>query len=322
MSRIIPEYDDKPLVSVIIPCYNAEAYVGEAIESALEQSYPNVEVIVIDDGSTDRSLEVIRGFGGRVRWKTGLNRGGGAARNQGLALARGELIQFLDADDLLAPDKQTRMVPVMLSNGSDCLAFCEWERLGKEGDLPQKYQMNCSGSDAVVCCTQSGIQTAAPLHWRRQLKSVGGFDESLPCAQERDLHLRLACHGLHFVPVPEVLVRVRRQVGSVSSDSFRVLRQHLRIVQRARLLLEERGACSDARLAALAGLLARDARVFERAGLRDDARAYFREARKLHSKGGWDHAYLPSHRALARVIGPAAFERLVRMKRRWVGEIR
>ena len=90
-----------PLVSIVIPCYNAERYVGEAIESALDQTYPHKEVIVIDDGSTDSSLEVIRSFGNHLRWETAPNRGGSAARNRGLELARGELIQFLDADDLL-----------------------------------------------------------------------------------------------------------------------------------------------------------------------------------------------------------------------------
>ena len=79
-----------PLVSIIIPCYNAEKYVGEAIESALAQTYPNKEVIVIDDGSTDGSLQVIKSFGHRIRWETGPNRGGSAARNRGIELARGE----------------------------------------------------------------------------------------------------------------------------------------------------------------------------------------------------------------------------------------
>ena len=71
-----------PLISIVIPCYNAERYVGEAIRSALSQTYPNVEIIVIDDGSTDGSLDVIRSFGGAIRWETGPNRGGCAARNR------------------------------------------------------------------------------------------------------------------------------------------------------------------------------------------------------------------------------------------------
>src|SRR5439155_25020344 len=94
-----------PLVSVIIPCYNAGRWVGDAIRSALNQTYTNVEIIVIDDGSTDDSLEVIRAFKDKVRWKTGVNHGPCAARNLGLGLAQGEWVQFLDADDLLHPQK-------------------------------------------------------------------------------------------------------------------------------------------------------------------------------------------------------------------------
>lgn len=79
----------QPLVSIIIPCYNAADYVGEAIESALAQTYSPTEVIVIDDGSTDGSLDLLRSFGDRIRWETGPNRGACTARTRGLALAMG-----------------------------------------------------------------------------------------------------------------------------------------------------------------------------------------------------------------------------------------
>jgi glycosyltransferase involved in cell wall biosynthesis len=102
-----------PLVSIIIPCYNAEAYVGEAIWSALNQTYPECEVIVIDDGSTDSSLEVIKSFGKRVYWESGPNRGGCAARNRGAALAKGEYFQFLDADDVLDSNKIRHQVTTL-----------------------------------------------------------------------------------------------------------------------------------------------------------------------------------------------------------------
>ena len=100
-----------PLVSILIPCHNAEAFVADAIESALGQTHPNVEVVVVDDGSTDRSLEVIRSYDGRIRWETGPCRGACAARNRALALSLGEFIQFLDSDDLLLPQKIERQLP-------------------------------------------------------------------------------------------------------------------------------------------------------------------------------------------------------------------
>src|SRR5262249_4335435 len=99
-----------PLVSILIPCFNAEHLVAQAIESALAQTWPAKEVIVVDDGSTDGSLKVIQRFDGFVRWETGPNRGGSAARNRLLELARGEWLQFLDADDYLRPGKIAHQV--------------------------------------------------------------------------------------------------------------------------------------------------------------------------------------------------------------------
>src|SRR5271165_3187575 len=96
-----------PLVSVIIPVYNSEKYLAESIESAIGQTWSSKEIIVVDDGSTDNSFEIARKFAGRpeVKVVTQENRGAAAARNAGLKEAKGEFIQFLDADDLLSADK-------------------------------------------------------------------------------------------------------------------------------------------------------------------------------------------------------------------------
>jgi glycosyltransferase involved in cell wall biosynthesis len=93
------------LVSILIPCFNAERWIGQAIESALAQTYMSTEIIVVDDGSTDGSLEVLRRFGQHIRWETGPNRGANVTRNRLLSLSRGCWLQYLDADDYLLPDK-------------------------------------------------------------------------------------------------------------------------------------------------------------------------------------------------------------------------
>ena len=90
-----------PSCVVVIPCWNAEKWIARSIRSTLEQGYPNLEIIVIDDGSTDNSLSVIRSFGDRIRWETGPNCGAAAARNRGLALTKADYVVFLDADDWL-----------------------------------------------------------------------------------------------------------------------------------------------------------------------------------------------------------------------------
>src|SRR2546423_13677748 len=100
-----------PLVSILIPAYNAERWIAETIQSALAQTWPGNEVIIVDDGSLDRTLEVARQFAsGNVLVVTQQNRGASAARNKAFELCQGDYIQWLDADDLLAPDKIARQM--------------------------------------------------------------------------------------------------------------------------------------------------------------------------------------------------------------------
>jgi glycosyltransferase involved in cell wall biosynthesis len=130
-----------PSVSIVIPCWNAEATIADAIDSALAQTHPRCEVVVVDDGSTDGSAAIIAGYGTRIVALHGPNRGGNAARNRGIAAARGDWIQLLDADDLLEPDcvaaklafvAETSRIPVADSrvidpDGAECIR--RWERV-------------------------------------------------------------------------------------------------------------------------------------------------------------------------------------------------
>src|SRR5437773_7247908 len=113
----------EPLVSIIIPCYNAENWIGKAIQSGLDQTWPQKEIIVIDDGSTDKSLNVIQSFGQKIRWETGPNRGGNIARNRGLQLSRGQWLQYLDADDYLLPNKVADQVAFFLAHAEADVVF-------------------------------------------------------------------------------------------------------------------------------------------------------------------------------------------------------
>jgi glycosyltransferase involved in cell wall biosynthesis len=213
-----------PLVSIIIPCWNGERFVGEAIESALSQTYPRVEVIVINDGSTDGTENVLRSVRGNVRWETTPNRGGCAARNRGIELARGELVQFLDADDLLYPNKLAQMVPVALGAGPRSLTVCDWELSSLNGTLPRRVsRVDYSGEDAFIFFLKKITLISSPLHWKKSLEEVGGFRGGLSCCQEYDLHLRLAVANPQIIHVPQVLWQQRRTSGSVSSSMHKVL---------------------------------------------------------------------------------------------------
>ena len=300
-----------PLVSVVIPCYNAENDIGEAIQSALDQTYPNVEVIVIDDGSTDGSLEVIRSFDERIRWETGPNRGAPAARNRGVELARGEIVQFLDADDLLHPDKLERQVEAALLN-RPVLTFCRCNTILKEGSkVVSGARFN--DEDSVVTALLNVILTSAPLHWKDQLVSIGGFREDLPCAQEWDLHLRLACGGVAFAVLPECLYTVRCREGGLGSNKLQQVNQRSRIMWDAYRYLEKVGQLTPRRLEAFASAMANEGRKCLRYGKKVEARRCFEDARKMDPSGDLGGAY-PSHPRiggfLLRVLGPVLTERV------------
>lgn len=302
--------EDTPLVSVIVPCFNLEKLVGEAVKSALAQTYPRVEVIVIDDGSTDGTVDVLRSFNDDIRWETGPNRGACVARNRGLALARGDLVQFLDADDLLHPKKLELQVPECLRHPGT-VVFCDGDQVDLEtGRHLGVFAREIGDADPVIYMLGGGLITNAPVHHRSALEAVGGFREDLPCAQERDLHLRLACSGLLFHRLPKCLFTHRHRVGSVSGDPCRVLDQHLGIVRGAYEILQQRGTLTDERARHCAGLLASDARQYLRLGRRDEAENYFRAARQLHPSGGLDLAYGRASGLAMGLIGAERLERL------------
>src|SRR5207249_11176371 len=112
------------MVSVVIATYNCRRYVGEAVESALAQSYQPIEVIVVDDGSTDGTAEELRPFKDRIRYLVQANQGPAAARNHGIRAARGEYVAFLDADDLWAPSKIEKQVAAMEKSDKIGVVHC------------------------------------------------------------------------------------------------------------------------------------------------------------------------------------------------------
>lgn len=155
-----------PVVSVIIPCHNAEHWLAETLESALAQTLRQREIIVVDDGSTDGSLAVARKFEERgVRVVTQRNAGAAAARNTGLKLALGDYLQFLDADDLLAPDKLSLQVQLLRTQGNDRIATCAWGRFTTDAadyplSEPQTLWQNLAPVDWLVLAAEHNLMMA------------------------------------------------------------------------------------------------------------------------------------------------------------------
>lgn len=298
-----------PLVSIIIPCYNGERFVAEAIESALAQTYPHKEVIVIDDGSTDNSLEVIKSFGDKIRWETGPNRGGCAARNRGIELARGELIQFLDADDLLHPQKLEKQVSFMIGGNYDW-TICWGQVIPPNDACAPVYRRPYCGEDPLIFNLLGGLQTSASIHKKENLTRVNGFDETLPCSQERDLHIRLAMLGLRLGQLREYLFTVRRTAGSVSSNSQKVFRGHYDLAIRYWEMLKAQPGFDESRARALAAFAARAGRMLARGGALHEAKKFFVLSKKIHPSGGFDLVYGSRARALLKIMTPQTVELL------------
>ena len=188
------------LVSILIPCFNAEKWVAQAIESALAQTWPEKEVIVVDDGSTDASLEIIRHFDGRVRWETGPNRGGGAARNRLLQLAGGEWLQYLDADDFLLPQKLERQIEFarLRSNCDVIYSPTIWEKEEDGRLFSVKTQIPEPHDPWILLALWHLPQTGGPLWKRSALERVGGWRVEQPCCQEHELYFRLLAADCRF----------------------------------------------------------------------------------------------------------------------------
>lgn len=190
----------QPLVSILIPCYNSEQWIKQAIESALGQTWLSKEVIVLDDGSNDNSLDVIRQYGGQLRWETGENRGGGYARNRLLELARGEWVQYLDADDYLLPEKVAQQANFVLQHpkvdiviGPTTMEFWSEERVERRLDpIPEPHDY------WTMLASWKLPQTGAPLWRKSAILDVGGWKRNQPCCQEHELYLRLLIGGKKF----------------------------------------------------------------------------------------------------------------------------
>lgn len=244
-----------PLVSILIPCLNAERWIAQAIESALAQTWPEKEVIVVDDGSTDGSLAIIKLFAGRIRWETGPNRGGNVARNRLLELARGEWIQYLDADDYLLPDKIAKQMAFLGAHPEAEIVFGPWimEHWSEHGSLRVLLEIREPRDPWILLPLWFLPQTGGPL-WRRDaLKEVGGWKPDQPCCQEYDLYLRLLMAGKCFTYCSEAGAIYRQWSDQTvcKRDKPETLRQRLEITMRAEDFLRSHRELTPLRLRAI-----------------------------------------------------------------------
>lgn len=190
--------ENSPKVSVIIPCYNREKFVKETVDSALSQDYPNIEVVAVDDGSTDSTLEILRGYGDRIRvlqHPGRVNRGQSASINLAMRSTRGEYVAILDSDDVWRPEKTRRQVEILEKNPGCGLVYANGLAIDEKGNQlyrlfkPGHVETN-SPEKLLLDCYMSVPSNS--LVRRSAFEAAGEFDERLRSAQDHDMAVRLA----------------------------------------------------------------------------------------------------------------------------------
>lgn len=306
-----------PSASILIPAYNAQHWIAAALDSAVHQVGADVEVIVVDDGSSDGTVDVASTFGHKIRLKTGPNRGAPAARNTALAMARAPWVQYLDADDYLASDKIANSLAGVAANPDADVVYgpatIEWHRRNETHleleEIPEPHD------PYLLLALWKLPQTGAPLFRKSALEDVGGWREDQPCCQEHELYLRLLIAGKRFFYHAENGAVYRRfEAGTLSTkDPAKVRYERAKIEARLKAHLVERGELTGLRQWAI------DQAYF------DMARSAWpkdrTEARTLHaaisSRRFRPHgcAAPPAYRLAYRLLGFEGAERMASVRR-------
>jgi glycosyltransferase involved in cell wall biosynthesis len=209
-----------PLVSVIIPTYNRAHLITEAVESVLAQTYQNFELIVVDDGSTDNTGQVLRSFGSKIQLISQNNLGVAEARNIGIKTARGVYIAFLDADDLWLPDKLSSQIGFLDQNPNIEIVYCDVYLADERGRIFSCIHAHHTDHIFPYLLQKNiVVGSASSVMLRRTcFEKTGLFDPMLDALEDWDMWLRLAaCFRFGLVPRP--LVEIRVQKGGRTQDA-------------------------------------------------------------------------------------------------------
>ena len=190
------------LVSCIVPVFNGERFLGEALDSILAQTYRPVEVIVVDDGSTDRTPEVVARYGRRITYLRQVNGGSASAKNRGVSVARGDLLAFLDADDLWHPDKLTRQRRRILERPDLSLCFTRFQNFW----MPELADEEARYRDDPLSGPSSAWSICTLLTPRATFERLGPFQDGLRGNENMLWFLRAVDAGAAIEVLPDVLM--------------------------------------------------------------------------------------------------------------------
>lgn len=217
-----------PLFSIVIPCYNAQGTLRQTVASVQEQTLDDWELVIVDDGSSDASLELISELvaeDSRILAFSLAHAGVSAARNEGVRLTRGRYLAFLDADDLWHPEKLIRHAEHLASNPDVGVSFGRVQFISPAGaPLPQFSSVPKYGLNALSLLTENHVSTSSNIVARREVfEFLGGFHQDMSFAEDQEWLLRVALDGRWLVAgIPQTLVYYRTSAGGLSSSLERM----------------------------------------------------------------------------------------------------
>ena len=223
------------LISVIIPVYNGEKTIRETIDSVIKQTFDNFELIVINDGSTDSTLDIVNSIqDSRIKVFSYDNAGQSASRNWGISLAKGEYISFIDADDLWTPDKLESQLKALQENPQASVAYSWTDWIDESGNLRDRgTHITENGYVYEQLLLNNFIANGSNVLIKSEaIKETGGFETSLIPAEDWDMWIRLASR-YHFVAVPYPQILYRVYTSSSSGNVWKMESSILRVINKA-----------------------------------------------------------------------------------------
>ena len=236
-------HNERPLVSVIIPAYNAAGFIGETLTSVFGQTYSNYEVIVVNDGSpdTDELKKVLAPFRDRLIYLEQENKGPSAARNNAIGKARGEFVAFLDSDDAWLPNYLEEQIKLIRERGFDMVYSDAW--LFGDSPLSGRRFMECAPSIRPVTFEslllyQTSVITSGTVVRRQSVIDAGLFDERFIRCEDFDLWIRLAHRGARIGFQEQVLARHRAHGASLAANEIAMVESQIEILKKAKQTLK------------------------------------------------------------------------------------
>jgi len=223
----------RPKVSIVIPVHNGEDFVADAIESALSQTLEPLEVIVVDDGSTDGTANILKRYEDRIAIVSQENQGPSAARNKGIKMSRGEYVSFIDSDDFIVAEKSAQQSQILDRHPEVGLCYGICRAIdGRDGSVIKTTRPRDGPSDRSKAPFPPYYPTLAFMVRREWLDKVGGYDEGIRRSEDTDLRFKLWAAGCVFMSHTDLVGTYRIHVGSLSGDPVTHWHLHLKMVER------------------------------------------------------------------------------------------